>query len=160
MNSGPRLGVEPRAVGRRIARIRTGINLSVQDAARRAEVSEDFFSQLERGEIDPIEFYVLEAVSRALSSTMHSLVCEDPIAEQPANRTVLDNANEALIRRLPAELRELLAADEASGSPPLPEPVLAALANITFDAKHPTTASEWKPIVRGFMRAIGRDYSG
>lgn len=111
-------------IGFQVAKRRQQLGLSQEALAKKADVSRNYISLIERGEATNISTSILSRIASALGATLHELMSES-------------EHDELLI---PPTLRELGRQDNLSFE------VVDKLSRIPRRGKEPTTVEEWRKL--------------
>lgn len=143
------------SLGRRLTQLRGLRGLSLSATATEADIAKSYLLKLERGEVENPGLKTLDAVARALGSTLAELLAPSTVESglsQPTSDTAIAEF-EQLVASLPLELKEFLSQIEREGER-LPADVVRSLASIQFRGKRPQSAADWRFIYEALNRTI------
>jgi transcriptional regulator with XRE-family HTH domain len=141
--------------GRRLTQLRELRGLSLSATAAAAGIAKSYLLKLERGEVENPGLKTLDAIARALGTTLAELLAPssaEPGLTHPTSDPAIAEF-EQLVASLPPELKEFLAQMEREEEK-LPADVVRSLASIQFRGKRPRSAADWRFIYEALNRTI------
>lgn len=140
-------------VGKRLTEIREIQGRSLSEVAEDAGIAKSYLFKLERGEVDNPGLATLDAVAKALKTTLARLLA--PPDKSGSHRSTTEPTWESVDARMPDTLREFIQRREGAGEK-IPADLKQALSAIRLRGAQPQRPEDWELIYLAVKRGVER----